>query len=114
MNDEKLISFNSFLNFSDFHFTLFTGPSKGEEKTYFNLEKLSNFHLLFLVKNLKPDHFVEAVTSFVTSTLGYEFVTPSVFDLKDLYAESNSRTPVMFLLAPGLFTVYQQNLNGYI
>eukprot|EP00111_Clytia_hemisphaerica_P023720 TCONS_00069889-protein len=71
------------------------------ENTYFKVSNLTNFHYLFLIKKLKPDYFTEAVSNYVASTIGREFVTPSVFDLKDLYAESDCRTPVMFILAPG-------------
>ena len=80
---------------------LFIEAGKHEDKSYFSLSKLTSFQLLFIIKALKPDHFNEAVSLFVASSIGREFITPSVFDLQDLYVESNCRVPVMFMLAPG-------------
>ena len=66
---------------------------------------------MFLIKKLKPDYFTEAVSNYVAATIGREFVTPSVFDLNDLYAESDCRTPVMFILAPGKIYKFRSNIE---
>jgi len=108
---EKLIPTK--IEYNNVYCVFFIEVVKQEDKTYFGLSKLSPFHLLFIIKTLKPDHFNEAVSLFVASCIGREFVTPSVFDLRDLYAESNCRVPVMFMLAPGKNYFITSNLSSF-
>ncbi|XP_057306686.1 dynein axonemal heavy chain 6-like [Hydractinia symbiolongicarpus] len=75
--------------------------SEGLPSSSFIPSRLTTFQKLLLVKVFRPDNFVVACSAFIFSIMGEKFVTPSGFDLRDLYAESNCRTPLMFILSPG-------------
>lgn len=75
---------------------------KGLPSSSFIPSCLTTFQKLLLIKVFRPDHFVVACSAFIFFTMGKVFVTPSGFDLRDLYAESNCRTPLMFILSPGI------------
>lgn len=78
----------------------FIDPSH-DEKTLFDVRKLTQFQLLSVITILRPDQFLDEVSSFVGRSLGEQYTVPSVFDLQDFYAESHCRTPLMFILSPG-------------
>jgi dynein heavy chain len=62
---------------------------------------LSNFQRLLILRALRPDKFVPAVATFVTSTLGPRFTEPPPFDLASAFADSSATTPLLFVLSPG-------------
>lgn len=43
-----------------------------------------------------------AVTDFVSSNLGPSFVDPPMFDLQKVFATSNAKSPLIFILSPGV------------
>lgn len=57
---------------------------------------------MIIVRCLRPDKMVPAVTKFVTLKLGKTFVRPPPFDLHKSYLDSNSTTPLVFVLSPGV------------
>lgn len=61
----------------------------------------SPFHRLMIIKALRPDKAVPALFNFVSSTMGEEFIDPPPFDLGGAYKDSNSDTPLIFVLSPG-------------
>lgn len=50
---------------------------------------------------LRPDKVVPAVSDFVSSMLGPQFVESSAADLAACYADSSATTPLIFVLSPG-------------
>jgi len=56
---------------------------------------------MIIVRCLRPDKIVPAVTKYVTGKLGKKFVQPPPFDLSKSYLDSNSTIPLVFVLSPG-------------
>jgi dynein heavy chain, axonemal len=68
---------------------------------------LTEFQKLLMVKSFKPEKVLVAVREFVKIKLGQKFVEPPQFDLPATYTESTNRSPLVFLLSPGVDTVTQ-------
>jgi len=64
-------------------------------------EKLNDLQKMIIVRCLRSDKIVPAVTKYVTSHLGKKFVQPPAFDLSKSYLDSNSTIPLVFVLSPG-------------
>ncbi len=62
---------------------------------------LTRFEKLCLLRCLRPDKMVPAVMDFVQDEMGRKFVEPPPFDLAACYKDSNSLTPLIFILSPG-------------
>lgn len=50
---------------------------------------------------LRPDKVVPAVSDFVSSSLGPQFIVTSATDMAACYADSNATTPLVFVLSQG-------------
>lgn len=70
--------------------------------TIFAWEKLSGFHRLILIKILRPDALMTAIRQFVEEHLGHNFISTGSFDLKEIYDDSTAKTPLIFILSPGM------------
>ncbi|XP_056241890.1 dynein axonemal heavy chain 12 [Seriola aureovittata] len=64
-------------------------------------EQLNDLQKIIIVRCLRPDKIVPAVTKYVTGKLGKKFVQPPPFDLSKSYLDSNSTIPLVFVLSPG-------------
>uniref|UniRef100_A0A3B4UUS5 Dynein axonemal heavy chain 12 n=1 Tax=Seriola dumerili TaxID=41447 RepID=A0A3B4UUS5_SERDU len=64
-------------------------------------EQLNDLQKIIIVRCLRPDKIVPAVTKYVTGKLGKKFVQPPPFDLSKSYLDSNSAIPLVFVLSPG-------------
>uniref|UniRef100_A0A3B4Z7I9 Dynein axonemal heavy chain 12 n=1 Tax=Stegastes partitus TaxID=144197 RepID=A0A3B4Z7I9_9TELE len=64
-------------------------------------EKLNDLQKMIIVRCLRPDKIAPAITKYVTGNLGKRFVQPPPFDLSKSYLDSNSTTPLVFVLSPG-------------
>jgi dynein heavy chain, axonemal len=62
---------------------------------------LDTFKKLLIVRCLRPDKVVPAVSDFVLQHLGRRFVEPPPFSLADCYRDSSCLTPLIFVLSPG-------------
>ncbi|UPR05068.1 heavy chain of dynein [Chloropicon primus] len=56
---------------------------------------------LLLIRSMRPDKFVPAVSSFVESSMGRKFTEPPTFDLELSYNESSCICPLIFVLSIG-------------
>ncbi|KAH9281795.1 Dynein heavy chain 6, axonemal [Echinococcus granulosus] len=64
-------------------------------------DRLSLFQKIILVRTMREEEFVAAVTEFVRIQLGRQFVeTPSI-DLPLVYADMDAATPLVFVLSTG-------------
>ncbi|KAJ3343280.1 Dynein heavy chain 7, axonemal [Gonapodya sp. JEL0774] len=63
---------------------------------------LSEFQKLLLVRCLQPEKIVACVMEFVKLKLGPKFIEPPPFDLSGSYEDSSARTPLIFVLSPGV------------
>ncbi|CAM6076097.1 unnamed protein product [Sphagnum tenellum] len=64
-------------------------------------EKLSNFQMLLVVRVLRPDKLVGAVSGFLLDAMGQRYVEPPGFDLTSAYGDSDALTPLIFILSAG-------------
>ncbi|XP_074537088.1 dynein axonemal heavy chain 12 [Halichoeres trimaculatus] len=64
-------------------------------------DRLNELQKMIIVRCLRPDKIVPAVTKYVTVKLGKKFVQPPPFDLSKSYLDSNSSIPLVFVLSPG-------------
>lgn len=62
----------------------------------------TEFQRMLFVRSLRPDRISFCVSTFVVNTLGPRFVEPPVLDVKAVLADSSSRTPLIFVLSPGV------------
>ena len=64
-------------------------------------DRLNGLQKMIIVRCLRPDKIVPAVTKYVTGKLGKKFVQAPPFDLSKSYLDSNSTVPLVFVLSPG-------------
>ncbi len=64
--------------------------------------KCSELQKLCILKALRLDRVLFAAARFVSANIGPEYVDPPSFDLKAVYETSNCRTPLIFVLSPGV------------
>jgi len=57
---------------------------------------------MLIVRSLRPDRVAFCATSFIVNNLGSRFVEPPVLDMKAVMEDSNTRTPLIFVLSPGV------------
>ncbi|KAL5971244.1 Dynein heavy chain 7 axonemal [Taenia solium] len=62
---------------------------------------LDQFRTLIILRCIRPDKVVPAVTNYVREKLGKKFVEPPQFDLAKSYEDSTSTAPLIFVLSPG-------------
>ncbi|KAI3375810.1 hypothetical protein L3Q82_004092 [Scortum barcoo] len=57
---------------------------------------------MLIMRSLRQDRVSLCVTSFIVNNLGSRFVEPPVLDMKAVVEESTCRTPLIFVLSPGV------------
>jgi dynein heavy chain len=63
--------------------------------------KLSTFQRLLLLRTLRPDKMMSAISLYVAEAMGQRYVEPPPFDLQKSYNDSTCVTPLIFILSPG-------------
>lgn len=56
---------------------------------------------LIVLRCVRPDKLVPAISNYVVEYLGEEFIKPPPFELPLIYKDSSSTTPLIFVLSPG-------------
>ncbi|KAM3174254.1 hypothetical protein ACTXT7_010920 [Hymenolepis weldensis] len=64
-------------------------------------EKLDSFQRLLFLRCFRPDRVTNAMQDFVAHHLGQIFIEPQTTNLKEIFAESSSTTPIIFILSQG-------------
>jgi dynein heavy chain len=64
-------------------------------------DKVSTFHRMCILRCLRGDKIVPAITSFVSSQMTPAFVEPPSFNLGACYSDSFATQPLIFVLSPG-------------
>jgi len=64
--------------------------------------KCSDLQKLCILRALRIDRLLFAAGRFISSYMGPEYVDPPSFDLKSVYETSNCKTPLIFVLSPGV------------
>lgn len=74
-----------------------------EDKLPSNLvDGLTSFEKLMITKIFHPEFITTAVTNFIATEMGNQFVNPPQFDIHKSFEESNILTPLIFILSPGI------------
>uniref|UniRef100_H2YVP9 AAA+ ATPase domain-containing protein n=1 Tax=Ciona savignyi TaxID=51511 RepID=H2YVP9_CIOSA len=72
-----------------------------DDNADFDWTKISSFGRLILIKLLRPECLLPSVRSFVRYEMGETFVTSKSLDLVEIYKQSVSNMPLIFVLSPG-------------
>ncbi|GLG99034.1 Dynein heavy chain, cytoplasmic, partial [Gryllus bimaculatus] len=62
----------------------------------------TEFQKMLFVRSLRPDRISFCVSAFIVNNLGQPFVEPPVLDIKAVFDDSNPKTPLIFVLSPGV------------
>lgn len=57
---------------------------------------------MLIVRSLRPDRVAFCATSFIVNNLGSKFTEPPVLDMHQVVEDSTTRTPLIFVLSPGV------------
>lgn len=73
---------------------------------------VNGFNLLLLLRAMRPDRLVAALSSYVSGKMGSKYVVAEPYDMAACYAESSPSTPIFFVLFPGVDpTVWVESLG---
>ncbi|TMW60768.1 hypothetical protein Poli38472_000810 [Pythium oligandrum] len=64
--------------------------------------KCNELQRMLLLRCVRPDRLSIQAARFTASNLGAQFVDPPPFDLRAIYETSNYKTPLIFVLSPGV------------
>jgi len=65
-------------------------------------DKLSDFQRIIIVRIIRPDKVIPAITKLIKIELGEKFTYPPPFDINKSYSDSNCLSPLIFILSPGI------------
>ncbi len=74
-----------------------TAPLPGEWDS-----SLNELQRMIIVRSLRPDRVSFCALKFIVNNLGSKFVEPPVLDMKAVFDDSTNRTPLIFVLSPGV------------
>ncbi|KAI9004259.1 dynein heavy chain and region D6 of dynein motor-domain-containing protein [Gaertneriomyces semiglobifer] len=64
--------------------------------------KLTDLQRMLVVRAIRPDRVIFCASRFVVANLGQKFVEPPILDIGDILGDSSPRTPLIFVLSPGV------------
>jgi len=76
------------------------------QKSYFTglplkLDELDNFSKMLMIKIFKPQKIIYAAQEFVKEELGAVYAEAPIAKMDTLFADSSSKTPIIFVLSQG-------------
>ncbi|RKO94828.1 dynein heavy chain and region D6 of dynein motor-domain-containing protein [Blyttiomyces helicus] len=63
---------------------------------------LDEFQKLLIIRALRSEKIIPGVQEFVKVKLGHKYIEPPTFDLVGSFEDSSQRSPLMFILSPGV------------
>jgi dynein heavy chain len=97
--DKKFASdpslFKEFIDSPDPHLALNKLPSAF-------CSEMTDFQKLLILRTLRLDKLVPAVSKFVADELGQKYIEPPPFDLEGTFRDSTPTSPLIFVLSPGV------------
>lgn len=117
----KLKQFSKFMSSVQKHLNywkkLYDHPDPQEMRFPPPWDKIGDMERLSILHCFRPDKIVPGMRMFITKHLGKEFIEPPHFDLESSFSDSNSATPLVFILSPGMCfrsdVFYSNNLIGF-
>ena len=64
--------------------------------------KVSDLQRLCILRMLRPDRLLFGISKYVSIHMGPQFIDPPAFDLDAIYQTSSPKTPLIFVLSPGV------------
>lgn len=64
-------------------------------------DNLKSFRKMMILRCLRPDKLVPAISNYITEEFGEKFTQPPPFDLGAAFGDSASSIPLVFVLSPG-------------
>ena len=61
----------------------------------------TSFEKLLILRTIRPEKMIPACQNYIVGELGEKFISPPPFDLAKVYSDSNSTSPLIFILSPG-------------
>jgi dynein heavy chain len=68
---------------------------------------------MLVVRSLRPDRVSFCAYKFIINNLGSKFVEPPVLDMKAVYDDSSCRSPLIFVLSPGVVSLFNYARLNY-
>lgn len=72
------------------------------EKLPLDYKNKSEFQKLLVIRALRPDRMVNALTQFISSQIGEKFTEDVVFTIQQTYDESTPQMALFYILSPGI------------
>jgi dynein heavy chain len=63
---------------------------------------MNEFQKLLFVRSLRLDRLSFAISNFIANKLSTRFIEPPVLDVRNAFEDSSNKTPLIFLLSPGV------------
>ncbi|EGT58333.1 hypothetical protein CAEBREN_28930, partial [Caenorhabditis brenneri] len=94
--------FNNFQIQDDATWNEFSKTLQCENAFPKNVEiKMTHFQKVLFIQAVKPERLYNCLMDFVLKTLNVPSINPPAFELKHIFAESESTEPILFILADG-------------
>jgi dynein heavy chain len=74
--------------------------------------KLGEMQKCLVLRCLRMDRIVFAMTKFVANSIGVQYIKPPEFDLADVFSRSKPAIPLLFILSPGVDPTRQVSQFG--
>ena len=75
-------------------------------------KKIPEFNKLLLIRALRPDRFMPAISTFVKNEMGYKFLIARRMKLGKVMEDSSKQVPILFVLTPGVDPVKEVEALG--
>jgi len=82
------------------------------EKLPLDYKNKSDFQKLLIIRALRPDRMVNALTQFIASQIGEKYTEDVTFTLKQTFEETNKEMAIFFILSPGIDPVKNLEILG--
>ena len=82
--------------------TFVDGSTPEKDKFPMEWKKKNTFQKLCMLRTMRPDRMIYAVSKFVEENLGYQYVENKQVPFAESFEESGPSTPIFFVLSPGV------------